>query len=54
MNRRSFLLSSVAGLAAASATASPLLAQASAPNGPVNPNRKILSAGGGFTTPFLR
>ena len=60
MKRRDFLASSLAGLAAASVTASPLLAQAtgpataaSAPAG-TNPARKILIAGGGFNTSFLR
>ncbi len=54
MNRRDFLLSSVAGLAAASVTSGPLLAQAPAPAAGYNPNRKILIAGGGFNTAFIR
>ncbi|GAB1487991.1 Type 1 glutamine amidotransferase-like domain-containing protein [Opitutaceae bacterium] len=55
MKRRDFLASSLVGLAAATVTSKPLLAQAGgAPAAGYNAKRKILIAGGGFNTPFLR
>ncbi|HEY0966251.1 MAG TPA: peptidase E [Opitutaceae bacterium] len=56
MKRRDFLASSLVGLAAATVTANPLLAQATGTTAPAasNPKRKILIAGGGFNTPFIR
>ena len=56
MQRRDFLASSLAGLAAAAVNPSPVLAQPTDTPAPTvnNPNRKILIAGGGFNTPFIR
>jgi dipeptidase E len=56
MQRRDFLASSLVGLAAAAVDAQPVLAQPTDTPSPTvnNPLRKILIAGGGFNTPFIR